>query len=260
MEGLEIKNSSGDAEMLWETIGKPAYEKGLLEGRQEPGLFAIIPMSILESKTLSANAKLLYGEIMALSKKSGKCYATNEYLSEMIGLSKTSMPQIIRELSGCGLILVDIQRSKKGTYRNITVSFFNKEGYSQITKGGIVKEQGQKRNRQKEIDKVSSSAIAVGNEVNEIIKLFEPLNPSYSRIFKNTTERASIERMIKSIGAEKLLGAIKFAAVANGMPYAPTVTTPLELERNLGKLIAFYNKENGKVNKITSKIAWMPTK
>ena len=69
MTEIKIINESGDEKMLWETIGKPAYEKGLLEGRQEIGMFAIIPVSILENRNLSANAKLLYGEIMALSKK-----------------------------------------------------------------------------------------------------------------------------------------------------------------------------------------------
>jgi biotin operon repressor len=170
----DIKDTSSDEKMLWETIGKPAYERGLLEGRQESGLFAIIPMSILEDKTLSANAKLLYGEIMALSKKSGKCYATNEYLADVLGLSKTSLPQIIRELAGCGLIVVDIQRSKKGTYRDITVSFFNKGGHSSLTMGGIVKEQGQKRNRQIEIDKESKMKATVSvakKDSNNIFKI-----------------------------------------------------------------------------------------
>ena len=121
---------------------KIAYEKGLLEGRQEIGMFAIIPVSILENKNLSANAKLLYGEIMALSKKSGKCYATNEYLANMLGLKKESMPQLLKELSGIGLILVNINRSPKGTYRNITVSFFNEGGYQSITRGGRLRQRG----------------------------------------------------------------------------------------------------------------------
>lgn len=109
---------------------KVAYEKGLLAGRQESGLFAIIPMAILENKTLSANAKLLYGEIMALSKKSGICYATNEYMADVLGLVKNSIPQLLKELSGCGLIIVDIERNQKGTYRNITISYFQGGGSS----------------------------------------------------------------------------------------------------------------------------------
>src|SRR5256885_2262511 len=101
---VNLEDKSRDDEILWETIGKPAYEKGLLAGRQEIGMFAIIPVSILENKNLSANAKLLYGEIMALSKKSGKCYASNEYIAEMLGLKKSSIPGLLKELAGNGLV------------------------------------------------------------------------------------------------------------------------------------------------------------
>jgi DNA-binding transcriptional ArsR family regulator len=133
------------------------YAIGLSLGRNESPLYAIIPIDIMENKTLSANSKLLYGEIMALAKKSGKCYATNEHLADILGLSKSSIPNLLRELSGIGLVTVDIQRSSRGTYRNIMVSFFNNGGYSGTTTGGIVKEQGQKRNKQTEIDKVDNT-------------------------------------------------------------------------------------------------------
>jgi len=165
---IQILDESGDKKMLWETIGKPAYEKGLLEGRQESGLFAVIPMSILENKNLSANAKLLYGEIMALSKKSGLCYATNEYMADMIGLSKRSIPQILKELSGCGLIFVDIKRSKKGTYRNILVSFFNKGGHRCRTMGGVVKERGGASLDNE--DKIEIDKIEINNKKNTSAK------------------------------------------------------------------------------------------
>jgi len=142
-----------------------AYKAGLDIGRNESPLFAIIPMSILENKNLSANAKLLYGEIMALSKRSGKCYATNEHLSKVLGLKKTSIPNLLRELSGSGLVIIDIKRSKEGTYRDIMVSFFNNGGCSNLTRGGIANEQGQKRNRQKEIDKKKEGEISPADEM-----------------------------------------------------------------------------------------------
>ena len=252
MEDKEIKiiDESGDKQMLWETIGKPAYEKGLLEGRQESGLFAIIPMSILENKTLSANAKLLYGEIMALSKKSGLCYATNEYMGEMLGLAKRSIPQILKELLGCGLILVDIERSYKGTYRNITVSFFNEGGDNKLTRGGIVRQRGQKRNRQREIDKEIPTSNASVADINKLIELFKPINPSYERLFSNKTQRAAIERLVKKYGEEKTISTIEALPDIINKPYAPKITTPYELERDLGKLIAFFNQEKGRSNRV----------
>lgn len=257
MEKNKIQDNSGDAKMLWETIGKPAYEKGLLEGRQEAGLFAVIPMAILENKTLSANAKLLYGEIMALSKKSGICFATNEYMAEMLGLSKASIPQLLRELSGCGLVLVDIKRSKKGTYRNITVSFFNQGGHCSSTRGGMAKEQGGALldNKDKgEIDKIEiDSKIAkrgfAGNEINKILSFFKEVNPSYERLYANKTQRAAVERLIGKFGEEKIIATIQSLPALVNKPFAPKITTPLELERDLGKLIIFYNQEKSKVVK-----------
>ena len=158
-EQMLFIDESGDDKMLWETIGKPAYEKGLQDGRNESPLFAVIPVSILENKNLSANAKLLYGEICALSKKSGKCYATNDYLGSVLGLKERSIPNLLKELSGNGLVFIDIERSKRGTYRNITVSFFNEGGHHSITRGGLAKERGLKRNRQIEIDnKIAAEA------------------------------------------------------------------------------------------------------
>ena len=102
-----------------------SYKAGLSVGRNESPLYAIIPMSILEDTSLSANSKILYAEIMALAKKTGKCYATNKHLAERIGLKTRSIPRLVRELSGNGLVITNITRTKDGTYRNITVSFFS---------------------------------------------------------------------------------------------------------------------------------------
>ena len=243
MTQINIKDESGDDKMLWEKYGKPAYERGFLEGRQESGLFAVIPMSILENKNLSSNAKLLYGEIMALSKKSGKCYATNEYLGNTLGLAKLSMPQLLKELSSVGLIMVSVDRSKRGTYRDITVSFFNETGHSGLTGEGLVGQRGQKRNRQsinKQIDKdLSTLSVERNKEIGELIDLFKSVNPSYRTLFGRKVQRAAVERMLEAIGREKLEGAIKMLPKTNPMEFAPKITTPLELENKLGKLISF---------------------
>ncbi len=129
MQKIDIEKTAEENEAI-----KRAYEQGLLEGRNESPLFAVVPISILENKTLTANAKLLYAGILALSKKSGKCYATNEYLANMLGIAGSSIRQLLKELKGQGLVIVSIKRSKKGTYRDIIVSYFSE--------GGIVRQSG----------------------------------------------------------------------------------------------------------------------
>lgn len=82
--------------------------------------------------------------------------------------------------------------------------------------------------------------------VNKIIELFEPLNPiTYRKWYANKTQRAAVERLSHLLG-DKLELAIKAAAEANTKPYAPTITTPLQLEDKLSALRAFVAKENGK--------------
>lgn len=92
------------------------------------------------------------------------------------------------------------------------------------------------------------------DEIGEIINLFKDVNPSYSLLFKNKTERGAVERLLEKIGREKLEATIVYASQANGMAYAPTITTPYQLEKKLGELIAFYKKQEGKngVNKVIS--------
>ena len=121
---------------------KEAYQYGVQAGRTESPLYVVIPISILENKKLSANAKLLYGEILALAKKSGKCFATNSHLAEKLGLSERSVGQILNELEKFNLIKREIKRSVKGTYRNILISFFSQGGEEKLTWGGYANERG----------------------------------------------------------------------------------------------------------------------
>lgn len=88
-----------------------------------------------------------------------------------------------------------------------------------------------------------------GSEIGEIINLFKEVNPSYSMLFKNKTERGAVERLLAKMGREKLEATIAFATQASGMAYAPTITTPYQLEKKLGELVAFYKKQESKGEK-----------
>jgi len=96
-------------------------------------------------------------------------------------------------------------------------------------------------------DKITKDNLAtknVADTVNKIIGLFKTLNPSYGRLFKNKTQRDSAERLLKKYG-DKLPGMIEYAKFCLGEKYAPTITTPHELESNLAKLMAYHQKEKG---------------
>jgi phage replication O-like protein O len=76
-----------------------------------------------------------------------------------------------------------------------------------------------------------------------IISLFKEVNPSTDRLFGMPPQRAAVDRMLVKFGEDKLAAMVKFLPKSNTSRYAPTITTPVQLERDLGKLIAWGQKE-----------------
>lgn len=58
----------------------------------------IIPTNVMHDKDLPANAKLLYGEIVALCVENGCCWASNGYFGNLYGVSNKSVSQWIKAL------------------------------------------------------------------------------------------------------------------------------------------------------------------
>ena len=79
---------------------------------EKPNYYAIIPASVRYSN-LKPNAKLLYGEITALSGKLGYCYATNNYFAELYGVSKNTVSRWIGDLNSLGFINIEVERNDK---------------------------------------------------------------------------------------------------------------------------------------------------
>ena len=74
----------------------------------EPNYYAIIPADVRYSK-ITANAKLLYGEITALANKEGFCWASNNYFAELYGVTNRSVSNWVKELTDQGFVTYEIE-------------------------------------------------------------------------------------------------------------------------------------------------------
>lgn len=95
-----------------------------------------------------------------------------------------------------------------------------------------------------------------GALLNDLIDLFQHVNPSWERLFARVDQRKALDRLVTKYGFEKVKGAIETLPKTNKKKYAPTITTPSQLEDKLGALVAFIQKEgdSGKGRNIISSV------
>jgi len=88
-----------------------------------------------------------------------------------------------------------------------------------------------------------------GKVINSLIGKFKLVNPSYEKLFTNTTQRSALERLVNKYGAEKIERLIETLPQTNQIKYFPVICTPLELENKLGALLARLSQEKNEQNK-----------
>ena len=94
--------------------------------KENPTYYANIPANVRYSN-LKPNAKLLYGEITALSNKLGYCYASNSYFAELYGVSKNTVSRWISDLNKLGFISVQIERNSNNQITKRIIGIVQKD-------------------------------------------------------------------------------------------------------------------------------------
>ena len=90
--------------------------------------YAIIPAFVRYDQNLTANAKLLYGEITALCNDKGFCFARNKYFADLYGVSNVSISKWINQLKSSGYIKIKMiykEDSKQIESREMYITNFN---------------------------------------------------------------------------------------------------------------------------------------
>ena len=77
------------------------------------GYYAVIPSTVLFNEKLKANEKLLYAVITALANKEGYCFASNNYLGNLLNVKSHTISNWISELNKMNFVCVEIIRNDK---------------------------------------------------------------------------------------------------------------------------------------------------
>lgn len=80
--------------------------------------YAVIPANVRYDAELTANAKLLYGEITALCNQKGYCWASNSYFANLYGVSRDTASRWVQSLIKRGYIRSEVL-CEEGTKRII---------------------------------------------------------------------------------------------------------------------------------------------
>lgn len=81
-----------------------------MEPVSKPGYYAVIPADVRYDDQIPANAKLLYGEISALTSPEGFCFAGNDYFAGIYGLSERTVRSLIGSLQKAGYVQVELEK------------------------------------------------------------------------------------------------------------------------------------------------------
>ena len=75
------------------------------------GYYIIIPEKVRYDNRLSAMEKIIYGEVVALSKKHGYCFASNKYFADLYDVTTVSVSRWINNLTNYGYFKAEYETS-----------------------------------------------------------------------------------------------------------------------------------------------------
>ena len=118
----------------------------------KPNYYAIIPAEVRYNNKLTANSKLLFGEITALTNKTGVCWATNKYFAELYSVDKKTISRWIHQLQEEGYLDIVMEYNKETkqiTKRSMKIT--TSTPMDKIVRGGQKDPQGRDKNVQDNI-------------------------------------------------------------------------------------------------------------
>lgn len=136
---------------------------------EHPNYYAIIPAKVRYDKELKQSEKLLYGEITALANKSGECWATNRYFSELYEVHINTISLWINNLKNKGYVSIKIVRNEDKSINKRVIKINGNpinekmKGYQPKAEEGYQQKEGEGINENSEENNTSINNTSINN-------------------------------------------------------------------------------------------------
>jgi hypothetical protein len=231
--------------------------------KYEKGTFITVP-NIQRLQELPPTAQALFMWLCSYADKDGQCYPSRTVLAKNLHCAVRSVDAHLAHLIEAGFIekhnRVQGNEKQSNLYQIMLVgSAKSARGSADFARGGSAESappsaknsttpRAKSAHRTKPVltkpSELNTKATAlVGEQWNLLIDGFAPVNPMYTDFYRITTERNALQDLADRLGFDKLLATINHLEEITSQPYAPKITKPTELKRDIGKLIAFYKQK-----------------
>lgn len=97
--------------------------------KNNPSYYAIIPAHVRYAAVIGMGAKMMYGEITALSSKEGYCFASNGYFAKLYDVTPQAISKWIKQLEQAGFVSIEYIGNKGEIERRVSITV--DRGYQQ---------------------------------------------------------------------------------------------------------------------------------
>lgn len=239
-------------------------ENKTMERKELKPDFLIIPYQLFEIDGLEKLDRDVYAVVYWYEHlKDGECRAANTSIARICRAEPRSVQNSLNRLEMCGCISREYKDATKRNrlriithiaYKNVrTTEDTRKTSEPQrirvrttedtASEPQMTIDSNSKKGIKESIHTAAQSAAGDGAMMNKLIEGFREVNPSYTRLYAIKPQRAALGRLVEQHGMEKVQAMIAYLPQSNAARYAPTITSPYDLEKNLGKLIAWAQKQ-----------------
>ena len=185
-----------------------------------PNYYAILTSDVRYCPDLSAQEKLLFAEITALTSKDGICFAGNKYFANLYSLTTVTVSRQISNLEKLDFIKIEYEKSGAKVKKRIITINKNVNGKAQTLNKNV------NRTINKNVKENNTSILTlqdnnnISDEVKYLVSFFieclQKNNPKTNRSEKQKLEYAKVfDELIGAYSVDEIRRMIKYATTSN---------------------------------------------